>query len=162
MIVCLFRHGPAVDRGTPGVPDDERPLTPEGRKRTRRAARGLRKLDLGIDLVVSSPLPRAFETAEILADVLGLPAPETDDRLRDDRAPRDVVDVLKGLDAACPVLVGHEPCLSGALSLLVCGGAGADFAMRKAGLAVVEILRAGAKPRARLVQLLAPSVLRSL
>jgi phosphohistidine phosphatase len=162
MRACFFRHGPAVDRGTPGLPDDERPLTVDGRKRTRRAARGVGRLDLGIDLVVSSPLPRALETAEILAKALGLPAPEIDDRLRDDRSARDVVEVLKGLDAACPVLVGHEPCLSAALSLLVCGTPEAEFVMRKAGLAVIELLRAGAKPRARLVQLLAPSVLRSL
>jgi phosphohistidine phosphatase len=159
---CFFRHGLAVDRGTPGVADDDRPLTPEGVRRTRRAARGVRALDLGIDLVVSSPLPRALETARILAKVLKLPEPGIDERLRDDRAPRDVIEVLKGLDASCPVLVGHEPCLSGALSLLVAGGTDSEFVLRKAGLAVIELIRAGARPRARLVQLLAPSTLRGL
>lgn len=162
MKACLFRHGPAVERGTPGVEEDERPLTSEGRKRTRRAARGIAKLELGIDLIVSSPLPRALETATILADVLGLPEPEIDERLHDERGGKDVVEVLKSLDAACPVLVGHEPSLSQALSLLVAGAAGSEFAVRKAGFAVLELVQAGAKPRARLVQLLAPSVLRAL
>jgi phosphohistidine phosphatase len=162
MKACLFRHGPAVERGTPGIGDDERPLTPEGRKRTRRAAKGVAKLDLGIDLVVSSPLPRALETAAILADVLGLPKPEVDERLHDARGGKDVIEVLKGLDAVCPVLVGHEPCLSQALSLLVAGSPGAEFALRKAGLAVLELVQAGARPRARLLQFLAPSVLRAL
>ena len=162
MRACLFRHGPAVERGTPGIEEDDRPLTSEGRKRTRRAAKGIAKLELGIDLIVSSPLPRALETATILADVLGLPQPETDDRLHDERGGKDVIEVLKGLDAACPVIVGHEPSLSQALSLLVAGAAGSEFAMRKAGLAVIELIHGGAKARARLVQLLSPSVLRAL
>lgn len=160
MKVCFFRHGPAVERGTPGIPDDERPLTPDGRKRSRRAARGLRSLGLGIDRVCSSPLPRAMETARILADVLGLPEPETLGALAGGGG--DVVGVLTNLDAACPVLVGHEPALSDAISRLVCGRGGGDYALKKAGLAVVEILGAGPRPRGRLLLLVPPAVLRGL
>ena len=82
MKVCFVRHGPAVPRGTPGIEDDARPLTSDGRKRTRDAARGIRKLKLGIDGIWTSPLPRARETAEILAKALRLPAPEVSDLLR--------------------------------------------------------------------------------
>src|ERR1700678_771905 len=66
----IVRHGIAVEPGTPGIADDERPLTPKGEKRMRQIARGLRKLDLKLDRIVSSPLPRARATAEIIADAL--------------------------------------------------------------------------------------------
>src|SRR5262249_59652483 len=91
----ILRHGIAVEHGTPGIPDDERPLTPEGRRRMRQIARGLRRLDLRPDRIVTSPLPRASATAEIVAGVLepeqGL---ETADVLRagsDARAIRDLL-----------------------------------------------------------------------
>ena len=66
----ILRHGIAVEPGTPGIPDDERPLTPKGEKRMREIARGLRRLDLKLDRIVTSPLPRARATAEIVADAL--------------------------------------------------------------------------------------------
>ena len=87
MKVCFVRHGPAVPRGTPGIEDDARPLTPEGRTRTREAARGIRALKLGIDGIWTSPLPRARETAEILARALRLPKPEVTDLLRPGASP---------------------------------------------------------------------------
>jgi phosphohistidine phosphatase len=162
MRICFFRHGIAVERGTRGVADDDRPLTPEGRSKTRQAARGVRRLDLGIDLVVSSPLPRALETATILAKVLRLPAPEVARGLSGEASAREVLSTARSLDAECPVVVGHEPCFSEAISLLVCGNTSGGFVLRKAGLAVVDLVRVGPKPRGRLLQLLPASVLRSL
>ena len=44
MQLLIIRHAIAVPRGTPGVPDQDRPLTPEGEKKFREAARGLAKL----------------------------------------------------------------------------------------------------------------------
>ena len=55
----IVRHGIAVDPGTPGMADDERPLTSKGEKRMRQVARGLSKLELKLDRIVTSPLPRA-------------------------------------------------------------------------------------------------------
>ena len=51
MNVGFFRHGIAVPRGTRGVAEADRPLTSDGRKKTARAARGLRRLDLGFDAI---------------------------------------------------------------------------------------------------------------
>ena len=59
MNVCFFRHGLAVEPGTAGVADDERALTEDGRRKTRSAARGLKRLKLGVDTILTSPLPRA-------------------------------------------------------------------------------------------------------
>src|SRR6476646_3074808 len=67
MILYLIRHGVAVDSGTDGIPDAERPLTSEGIRRMRQNARGLKRLNVKIDAVWTSPLVRARQTAEILA-----------------------------------------------------------------------------------------------
>ena len=66
----IMRHGIALPHGTPGMSDDDRPLTPEGEQRVRQIARGLKELDLKLERIVTSPLPRAFRTAEIVASVL--------------------------------------------------------------------------------------------
>ena len=60
----------------PSLSDDERRLTPKGKKRMQQIARSLRRLDLKLDRIVTSPLPRARATAEIVADEL-----DADDRL---------------------------------------------------------------------------------
>ncbi len=152
MKVCFLRHGPAAARG-PGIDDDARPLTPEGRLRTREAARGIRRLRLGIDGIWTSPLPRARETAEILARALRLPAPKVSDLLRPGVPPLRWLRLLRG---TCPVLVGHEPDLGEAVALLT-GGRPDAFPLKKAGLAVVELESAR---RGSLRLLLPPAVLR--
>ncbi len=63
MNVLLVRHGAAADGGFPEV---LRPLTPEGRKSVKRLARSIDKSGIRIDAIVSSPLTRAVQTAEIL------------------------------------------------------------------------------------------------
>lgn len=162
MKLCLFRHGVAVERGTKGVADDDRPLTEEGRRRTREAARGVRRLDLGVDGLVTSPLPRARETAEILAEALRLKAPREDARLAAE--PEDILSLIGELKGACPMLVGHEPTLSDVLARLVCGGGrGEDlFRFKKAGLAVVEFRTPKHRARGTLLLFAGPSVLRKL
>jgi phosphohistidine phosphatase len=135
MIVCLFRHGIALD-------DEPRPLSPKGRRRTREAARGLRVLELGIDAILTSPLARAVETAEILSRVLGLPAPEIDER--------PPATILRTLRQGTPLIVGHEPDLSSAVKEWT----GASIRIKKAGLAVID------RKERSLILLMTPSALR--
>src|SRR5262245_36364533 len=72
MIILLFRHGPAGKADPARWPDDRvRPLTRRGVKRTTLAARGIATLVEKIDLVVTSPLIRAAETARLLAEQVG-------------------------------------------------------------------------------------------
>lgn len=156
MNVAFFRHGPAVPRGAEGIEDDARPLTPEGRTRTREAALGVERLDLGIDEVWTSPLPRAAETAAILARVLGLPAPRASELLRPEVPARRLLSLLTKVKGDCPVLVGHEPDLGAAVARLL-GGRAAAFPFKKAGLAVVELDR---PPLLRLF--ISPAALRRL
>jgi phosphohistidine phosphatase len=162
MNVGLFRHGPAVEPGTDGVSEHDRPLTPEGRKKTLQAARGLRALDLGIDAVYTSPLPRALQTAEIVAGVLRLRAPKILESLSPGGSARRLLAGVAKLDSETPLLVGHEPLLSAAVSLAVCGGEGGAFELKKAGLAWVELDDVSARPRGVLLLLLTGSALRKL
>jgi phosphohistidine phosphatase len=118
----VVRHGIAVDRGTAGVPDDERPLTPEGRKRMREISRGLRRLEVEPDRIVTSPLPRARETAEILADALKRSDRlEVSDALKDDRDAPTVREWLGTRHEGRLMIVGHNPALSELVGLLAVG-----------------------------------------
>jgi phosphohistidine phosphatase len=133
----LLRHGIADPRGTPDLPDDERPLTSKGEKRMRQVGRGLRALDIKLDRIVSSPLPRALRTAEIVADVLGLTRLlETTDALRADREPAAIREWLKTREEDRLMLVGHNPAFSDLVTLLVTGQPGAPLCeLKKGGIA---------------------------
>ena len=73
MNIYLLRHGIAIDRDDPSSPTDaDRPLTAKGLKRMRKAARGLRRLNIPFDAIVTSPFTRARQTADIVAAALGL------------------------------------------------------------------------------------------
>lgn len=155
----LVRHARAAQRG-PAWPDDrQRPLTPSGRRRWRAAVRGLRALDLRIDTVVSSPLVRACQTADLLAD--GLPTrPRTDllEALAPGHAARQVTRQLGRQYGAGGViaLVGHEPDLGALADALA--GRPQRLAFSKGGAALL-VGRAGA---AELHAVLPPRLLRAL
>jgi phosphohistidine phosphatase len=118
----ILRHGIAVEPGTPGIPDDDRPLTSKGRRRMREIARGLRRLDLPLDRIVTSPLPRASATAEIAAEELGLEDRlETADVLRSGSEARAIRDWLRGRTEDGFMIVGHNPSLTDLIALLVLG-----------------------------------------
>src|SRR5437867_11807016 len=77
MELYFFRHGIAVDRDDPAAPaDEDRPLTDDGQRKTRSAAKGLERLELGLDRILTSPWLRAVETADIAAEVLGMETEE--------------------------------------------------------------------------------------
>ena len=162
MNVGFFRHGPAVARGTEGIAEADRPLTADGRKKTVQAAKGLRALDLKFDAIFTSPLPRARQTAEIVAGVLQLKAPEVLDGLSPGGSPRRLLSGLRELKAETPLLVGHEPLLSSSVLLAICGAAAGAIELKKAGLAVVEFESSSARPRGMLKLLLSGSALRAL
>ena len=73
MQLFLLRHGLAVERGTHGFEeDDTRPLTPKGRRQLQKTTAAMKKLEPDFDLILSSPLLRAKQTAEIVAAGLKL------------------------------------------------------------------------------------------
>jgi len=133
----LVRHGIAVPHGDPGYSDDDRPLTDEGRTRMRQVARGLRHLRVKPDRILASPLPRARETAEIVAKALGLTdALESADALRADNDAASIRDWVHSLPAGDLMLVGHNPSLSDLVGLLIKGEHGLPLVeLRKGGVA---------------------------
>ncbi len=161
-----MRHARAVERGTPGFTDDSvRPLTPEGEEKMYDIARGMRRLDLGFDLLLSSPFVRARRTAEIVAEVLDeRDKLEFTDALAADGDPRELITELRARrkSPAALLLVGHEPYLSGLISTLIAGEVRLPLTLRKGGLAklVVDSLTYGRC--ATLEWLLAPKQLVSI
>ena len=157
----LLRHGIAVPPGTPDIPDDERPLTSEGEKGVRRVARGLRRLGIKLDRIVTSPLPRAFRTAEIVADILKLSdALETADALRADRDAASMRDWVIARTESRLMLVGHNPSFSDLVGLLITGNQGPALCdLRKGGVAA---LRAELDGAMRLDWLARPRIFRRL
>jgi len=160
MKVVFFRHGPAAPRETPGIAENDRPLTPEGKKKTTDAARGLRELDLQLTSIYTSPLHRAVQTAEILSDILHLSRPRLLDVLRPETPVRRLFAELRSLRGETPVLVGHEPMLSAAVSLAI--GGRALIELKKAGMAFVEYTAVGSRVAGSLKLLVTPAALRRL
>jgi phosphohistidine phosphatase len=118
----VVRHGIADARGTQGIPDSERRLTSEGRKRMRQIARGLRRLEIEPDRIVTSPLPRAHETGEIVAEALGMSNRlELSDALHDSRDATAIRDWLLSRTENRLMIVGHDPALSELVGLLLTG-----------------------------------------
>ncbi|SIN85566.1 phosphohistidine phosphatase, SixA [Singulisphaera sp. GP187] len=136
----LLRHGVAVDHGDPGFADDDRPLTPEGEKRVKQVAKGLLQLDLKVDRIFSSPLPRARKTAEIVAEVLAMSdhLEFTDVLLAGSSAPT-IREWIGTRTENRIMLVGHNPALSDLISLLIVAGPrSSPFELRKAGIAALS------------------------
>lgn len=158
MRLYLIRHASAVPSGTPGIPDEERPLTPKGERKWRRAARGLAQLLRRPDALLSSPLPRAWRTAEIAAAAWGRLSAEPAEALAggDFEAWEALLSTLGPDDRVA--LVGHEPHLSTLLAILV-GGRATALPFKKGGVAVVDLTGRFAQGGA-LVALLPPGLLR--
>ena len=159
MRLMLMRHGIAEEAGPDtGFRDEPRALTPEGRARIEQAARGIVALDIEAALVLTSPLVRCRQTAEIVAAALGL-TPVEDARLRPGMELDDLEEALTRHPGADPVLVcGHQPDLSEAVAELTRGGA-VEFRKGTLALLDVESVRPGA---GRLRALYPPSALRTL
>lgn len=138
MRICLVRHAIAAEPGLPGFSDDfSRPLTAKGRTRMEEGARGLRRI-LAPDVILTSPLTRARETAEILAGAYGITDVEESVLL----AARDyasLIELVRGFDVETVMTVGHAPFTSELLSLLLTGEAKRlDVVVKKGAAALVS------------------------
>jgi phosphohistidine phosphatase len=111
MRIYLVRHGDAVPEDEAGS-DRDRWLSPRGREAARILGRLLRETNVAPDAIVSSPLPRAVQTAELLAaglDYIGHIA--TLRSLEPAAQPRVAAGLIATLGASV-VVVGHEPSIS--------------------------------------------------
>jgi phosphohistidine phosphatase len=107
----LIRHGVSEERGDAWPDDGKRPLTAKGMSKLRVAARGLARLGVSFDVMVSSPLVRTRQTAEIIAGGL---EPHPTITTLDSLAPGGsntavLADLEKFVKRERIALVGHEP-----------------------------------------------------
>ncbi|MCC6549684.1 MAG: histidine phosphatase family protein [Ignavibacteriaceae bacterium] len=122
MNVYLIRHGEAESGGF-SVTDFDRRLTPHGKKLVKKAAEYWKKIIPVPELIVSSPLLRAKETAEIVHSVFAVKAPISFDRLLAGNTDTDsVCEMINIFGVNSIMLFGHEPDMSHHLSMMTSGG----------------------------------------
>jgi phosphohistidine phosphatase len=124
-LLWLLRHADAAD----GAPDEARPLTERGVRQARAAGLALARLEVKLDVCLSSPKRRALETATLACEPLGLEVTEAPDLAG---GPFDAEHLTAGYSDA--LLVGHDPSITLALYDLT----GAHARMPKGGLAAVN------------------------
>ena len=136
MNLFLLRHAKACPRGPRYRPDSKRPLSREGEKAMREVAAGIRRLEPSFDVILSSPYARAWRTAEILAEACDSKVPFASQHLAADADPAEIIEeILENFSALENiVLVGHEPFLSGLVSILLTGDPGLAMDFKKAGM----------------------------
>lgn len=163
-ILDLFalRHGEAGAKIDDPEKDDARPLTREGRQEMTVIARSLAGLGLQVDLVASSPLPRALQTAEIVSR--RLKKLNTLERWEELKPQSETAPLYRRLSrqksSSGLLIVGHEPMLSSVIGEIISGNAEVNLVLKKAGLAKVEILGFRPKVTGELRWLLTPRLLK--
>ena len=133
MELYFLRHGEA-DWPAWKKSDDERPLTKHGKKEMREVGKFLERLKVKPALIVTSPLPRASQTADIAADYVKAKL-RKDELLAPGFGMNELRTVLKRHRAKSLMLVGHEPDFTNVISKLT----GASLKLSKAGVALLDV-----------------------
>ncbi len=165
MNIYLLRHAIAAPIGESGVgTGGERPLTPKGINRMRKAAAGLRRLDIPFDTILTSPLVRARQTAEIVAQTLDVEARlEAIAGLAPESSVNQLISGLtKFQNHEHLLLVGHQPLLGDAAAFLLRTNPPLDLALKKGGVCRIEVDHLPPAKPGTLHWLLAPKQLRFL
>jgi phosphohistidine phosphatase len=133
MELYIIRHGIAADPQDFET-DEARPLTKEGERKTQKIAKRLAKFGLSFDIIFTSPLVRARQTAEILQDVgLGNHIRECPALAPDGDIHHWLAQLAELTDCQRMAIVGHQPDLSHWAEILVWGEAKGNIALKKAG-----------------------------
>lgn len=160
MKLYLMRHAIAVPRDTPGYSKDaERPLTLDGREKLYAVCQSLKKLELDWELILSSPYLRAKQTAQVMAEVFGMPNLVKESFVLTPR--HSTKELLAAIQDMPPMksllLVGHEPALSMHLSNLLAGHDRCRFDFKKAGVVALEFEGAPQTGKAKLLWMMTPA-----
>ena len=163
--VYILRHGIAGERDAQKYPDDsERPLTDKGKKRMRQIADGLIRIGFAVDWIVTSPLVRAAETAEVVAASIGVKIPmDKCAPLSPGGSVRELATFLSGhADRKRILLVGHEPDLSRLAARLIGAGREANLALKKGGCCLIQCGDLSLSSDGTLIWWLTPRLMRVL
>lgn len=166
MHLLFIRHAIAERReefAATGKDDAFRPLSDQGRRKMQRAVRGLAQLVPRLNLVATSPLTRAVETAQIVREAYGSVKQIKLDALCPEAPVEDLLPWLRSQQAETPVaLVGHEPHMSCAISWLLTGNSTPIVVMKKGAACLIETADSDDWEGATLCWLLQPAQLRML
>jgi len=158
----LIRHGIAAERGDAWPDDTKRPLIDEGVRRLRRIAAGLVEIGVGFDMVLTSPLVRAKQTAEVMAGEFNPHPPiMTTEALSPGGAYAAVLDELaKHARRQRIALVGHEPGIGALTARLI--GARHALEFKKGAVARIDVAALPPTGPGTLSWFLTPKLLRKL
>ena len=164
MQLYLVRHAIAEPRGAEGVADADRALTKKGMRSMQKIVRGLATLGVRPDLIMTSPLVRAVQTADLLTKLPEFTgAIERVEALSPGGDPHEIVRLLaKHQDLQSIALVGHEPDLGDLAVRLLNAGRESFMLLKKGGIACIEIDEFDPLPDGLLRWLIQPGALRRL
>jgi len=166
MDLYILRHGKAGTHTADPVQDEARPLTNAGAKEMQSIARWIAARKIPFDLVVTSPLPRARQTAEIVARACGIEERLVEwIELAQGHDPGTVLAKLQGEceSGSCPsavLIVGHEPGLSLLISHIITGHNEAGIVLKKGGIARIRDVSISPAVRGEISWLLTPGMMR--
>ncbi len=138
MILYLLRHGEAEHN--PIVHDSERTLSPKGHQQAQNVAQFLTAIELKPQLILTSPLLRAQETAHHIADSLNVPVQPTE-YLVNNTNPLQLLQQLNTLTVDAVLCVGHQPYLGELISLLLSDSLNIEFEIKPCTLATIDSSR---------------------
>jgi phosphohistidine phosphatase len=153
MELYFLRHGEA-DWPNWNKPDDERPLTKRGKEEMKKVAAFLSQLKVSLDRIITSPLPRAQQTAEAVAKRFKLKLQE-DKLLKPGFGAGELEQLIEKYPGESLMIVGHEPDFTKTISALT----GGSLKLAKAGLALVDV--DPTTMRGRLLWLFPPKIARA-
>jgi phosphohistidine phosphatase len=158
----IIRHGIAEERGDKWPDDSRRPLTDEGMSRLKKSARGLIEIGVEFDIVLTSPLVRARQTAEIVAAAFNArPMIAVLESLSPGISPQTVLGDLEGHSRRSRIaLVGHEPGLGELAAKLV--SARRPFEFKKGAICRIDVESLPPAGPGALRWFLTPRILREL
>lgn len=164
MQLLVVRHGIAEERETWAPRDDAlRPLTADGKRKMKEGVKGLRSLVPQLDVLATSPLTRAVQTAAILAKAYDTKEPATVDALSPGQHPPALAPWLRTQATRKTVaIVGHEPGLGALTSWLAAGSERSFLELGKGGACLLDLGERVDAGEAMLLWVLRPSHLRSL
>jgi len=136
MLIYFLRHGEAEEH--PSLHDSERPLTDAGNRQATAAGQLLKGEVRKVELILTSPLLRARQTAESVQHEIGTVSIQPTEHLVSSSNPRKIIQELQKIRERTVLLVGHEPHLSETIALLLAGASRSIVEMKKCSLACVS------------------------
>jgi phosphohistidine phosphatase len=166
MELFILRHGEAGKKLSSTIGDHARPLTSIGKEEVLEEAKALKRIGVKFDLIISSPLKRAYETASIVAGVYKAKKKlKVWNELAPEGSKKDVYNKISQLkEEQFVLLVGHEPQLGEITKEIIHKGktTSCNLLLKKGGLLRINILTRSPVPKGELRWLLTPRILKTV